>query len=583
MSSVARPIIKQIKDSRDALDFFEKVSLPKEDEKTQDIIMNFPTVYIHNWQDSGAFEVYVGETNNIFKRTRQHYDTALNQPGWRSKLSKKDASLFIIGHEHFNKSLTLDIENRLMHYMMSVDRVKHVHNLRDNPQTSYYPMEELDDIFSKIWRGLRKENKDLFPTESAIKDSAIYKASPLHKLTKEQEKARDLIIQKVSKALENKETRQLIFIDGEAGTGKTVLNSSTFYELYCQAEENNRNLKCFLLVNHDEQITVYEQIAEKLGLIEKYGQVVSKPTTFINNHSKDEPVDIAFVDEAHLLLTQGKQSYRGKNQLNDIMDRARVTVVMFDENQILTTEQFWEAQILEQYRNQAKLEENHIVLKKQLRMQADPATMDWIDSFTKERRVKKIPNTFGGYAIKIFANPELLDLEIQRRAQESDSALSRVIATYDWQYSSNHKMEDQVMKYWEVLIGKWHKPWNRELESELSKKEKRDIKGLAWAEQPQTINEVGSTFTIQGFDLNYAGVILGPSVKYRDGKIIFDPTASKNEKAVRNRTLSDGTKQKFGETLIQHEVRVLMTRGVNGMYIYACDPELRAALLEAAK
>ncbi len=583
MSSVARPIIKQIKDSRDALDFFEKVSLPKEDEKTQDIIMNFPTVYIHNWQESGDFEVYVGESNDIFKRTCQHYDAASDKSRWQSKLLEKDASLFIIGHEHFNKSLTLDIENRLMHYMMSVDRVKHVYNLRDNPQTSYYPMEELDDIFGKIWGGLRKENKELFPSESAIKDSAIYKASPLHKLTKEQEKARDLIIHKVSNALKNNETRQLIFIDGEAGTGKTVLNSSTFYELYCQAEENNRNLKCFLLVNHDEQITVYEQIAEKLGLIEKYGQVVGKPTTFINNHSKDEPVDVAFVDEAHLLLTQGKQSYRGKNQLNDIMDRARVTVVMFDENQILTTEQFWEAQILEQYRNQAKLEENHIVLKKQLRMQADPATMDWIDSFTKERRVKKIPNTFGGYAIKIFANPELLDLEIQRRAQESDSALSRVIATYDWQYSSNHKMEDQVMKYWEVLIGKWHKPWNRELESELSKKEKRDIKGLAWAEQPQTINEVGSTFTIQGFDLNYAGVILGPSVKYRDGKIIFDPTASKNEKAVRNRTLSDGTKQKFGETLIQHEVRVLMTRGVNGMYIYACDPELRAALLEAAK
>ena len=583
MSSVARPIIKQIKDSRDALDFFEKVSLPEEDEKTQDIIMNFPTVYIHNWQESGDFEVYVGESNDIFKRTRQHYDAASDKSRWQSKLLEKDASLFIIGHEHFNKSLTLDIENRLMHYMMSVDRVKHVYNLRDNPQTSYYPMEELDDIFGKIWGGLRKENKELFPSESAIKDSAIYKASPLHKLTKEQEKARDLIIDKVSNALKNNETRQLIFIDGEAGTGKTVLNSSTFYELYCQAEENNRNLKCFLLVNHDEQITVYEQIAEKLGLIEKYGQVVGKPTTFINNHSKDEPVDVAFVDEAHLLLTQGKQSYRGKNQLNDIMDRARVTVVMFDENQILTTEQFWEAQILEQYRNQAKLEENHIVLKKQLRMQADPATMDWIDSFTKERRVKKIPNTFGGYAIKIFANPELLDLEIQRRAQESDSALSRIIATYDWQYSSNHKIEDPAFQYWEVLIGKWHKPWNRELESELSKKEKRDIKGLAWAEQPQTINEVGSTFTIQGFDLNYAGVILGPSVKYRDGKIIFDPTASKNEKAVRNRTLSDGTKQKFGETLIQHEVRVLMTRGVNGMYIYACDPELRAALLEAAK
>ena len=49
MCSVAKPIIKQIRDSREALDFFETVSLPAEDEKTQAIIMNFPTVYIHNW------------------------------------------------------------------------------------------------------------------------------------------------------------------------------------------------------------------------------------------------------------------------------------------------------------------------------------------------------------------------------------------------------------------------------------------------------------------------------------------------------------------------------------------------------
>lgn len=256
---------------------------------------------------------------------------------------------------------------------------------------------------------------------------------------------------------------------------------------------------------------------------------------------------------------------------------------MFDENQILTTEQFWESHILEQYRNQAKATNNYIVLDKQLRVQADSETMDWIDSFTKKRELKKIPATSGSYTIKIFDKPELLDLEIQKKANRKESALSRVIATYDWEYSSNRKPEDRIRKYWEVTIGKWHKPWNRELESTLTRKAKRNIKELAWAEQPQTLNEVGSTFTIQGFDLNYAGVILGPSVKYRDGKIVFDPSASHNEKAIRNRTLSDGTKQKFGEMLIQHEVRVLMTRGVNGMYIYACDPELQAALLEAAK
>lgn len=45
---------------------------------------------------------------------------------------------------------------------MSAERVKHVHNLRDNPQASYYPMEELDEIFSKIWKGLRQKNRELY-------------------------------------------------------------------------------------------------------------------------------------------------------------------------------------------------------------------------------------------------------------------------------------------------------------------------------------------------------------------------------------------------------------------------------------
>ena len=71
-------------------------------------------------------------------------------------------------------------------------------------------------------------------------------------------------------------------------------------------------LKCYMMVNHDEQFTVYSQLLQKLGLIEKFGEVVYKPTSFINRHSKENIIDVAFVDEAHLLLTQGKQSYRGK-------------------------------------------------------------------------------------------------------------------------------------------------------------------------------------------------------------------------------------------------------------------------------
>ena len=582
---VTEPIVEKLQDNISSLKEFEKEISNLNDEKLKDIILNFPIVYIHNWKNKDNYEVYVGESNNIFQRTKQHYSKMTSEDEWQNNLSDGKANLYIIGHEHFNKSMTLDIENRLIHYLMSAERIKKVHNGRSNPQNRYYPIEELNYIFTKIWRKLRKDNKEIFPLETTIKDSAIFKASPLHKLTEEQQKAKELIIEKVIKALKNDERGQLIFIEGEAGTGKTVLNSSTFYELFCRYEEaknNNENLidetsNCFLLVNHDEQITVYNQIANKLGLTDKYGQVVYKPTSFINKYSIDNPVDVVFVDEAHLLLTQGKQSYRGNNQLEDILKRARVVVVMFDEDQILTTEQYWEDELLEKYKNIAIKNGNYIKLENQLRMHANEDVIEWINTFTKEGIIRQLPADLGDYEIKIFDTPEELEEQIVKKSLKDETKLSRLIATYDWPYNSNKKSKKDF-KYWKVKIGKWHKPWNRELEQDLDRKQKREIKKLSWAEQPQTIKEVGSTFTIQGFDLNYSGVILGPSVKYRNGHIVFDTNESYNEKATRNRTLSDGTSKKFGEKLLKHEVRVLMTRGVNGLYIYACDDELREHL-----
>jgi DUF2075 family protein len=582
---VAEPIIKKIQDNIDSLSLFEQEIFKLDDDKMKDIIMKFPVVYIHNWKNKNKYEVYVGESNDIVQRTKQHYNKMKKENEWQYNLSDGKANLYVIGHEHFNKSLTMDIETRLIHYLTSVENIVKVHNGRDNPQKHYYPAEEFDDIFAKVWKKLRKDNREIFPLESSIKDSAIFKASPLHKLTEEQQKAKEKILEKISNALRNNKRGQLIFVEGEAGTGKTVLNSSTFYELFCRYEDakndNSSDLKyetsnCFLLVNHDEQIIVYRQIFDKLGITDKYGQVVDKPTPFINKHSIDNPVDVVFVDEAHLLLTQGKQSYRGKNQLKDIINRAKVVVVMFDEDQILTTEQYLEYEKIEEYRNESSRNDNYIKLENQLRMHANEDVVDWINSFTKEGIIKTMPNDLGSYDIKIFDDPKMLDKEIKNKALNDKSKLSRVIATYDWPYKDKH--ESCPDKYWEVKIGNWHKPWNRELEKDLDRKQKRSIKNLAWAEQPQTINEIGSTYTIQGFDLNYAGVILGPSVKYRNGHIVFDPSESCNEKATRNRTLSDGTSKKFGEELLKHEVRVLMTRGVNGLYIYACDDDLREQL-----
>jgi DUF2075 family protein len=193
-----------------------------------------------------------------------------------------------------------------------------------------------------------------------------------------------------------------------------------------------------------------------------------------------------------------------------------------------------------------------------------------VDAFIKDDK---------GYEVRSFNTPADLYNAIKKKSELNDSKLSRVVATYDWSYSNQPKDGG----FWGVEIDDFFMPWNYELERKLSTKQKRHIRNLAWAEQPQTINEIGSTFTIQGFDLSYVGVILGPSVKYRDGQIVFDPSSSKNEKAKRNRTLSNGERQQFGETFIRNEVKVLLTRGVKGLYIYAVDEQLRNALKNIAK
>ncbi|AGY81472.1 DUF2075 domain-containing protein [Carnobacterium inhibens] len=586
MSKISNPVIYEIDYSYEAVESLEGGILQEEGSNAK-YLLDYPTVYIvHDEKKNREFSVYIGETSDIRQRTKQHLiEDPKKREDWESLANSDDSKMYIIGHDYFNKSLTLDIENKLMMYMSSIDSVQSVYNRRTNQQKEYYTVDKLDEIFSKIWRKLRNKNKTLFPVEKIIKDSALFKASPFHKLSDEQIQAKDKVILKIMEALTRNQSGELILVAGEAGSGKTVLMSSLFYELKQLAQEESENIvlqeaNSYLLVNHEQQLKVYQQIANKLGITsKKVPNLVSKPTTFINNHTPEEKADVVIVDEAHLLWTQGKQSYRGKNQLYDLMERAKVVVAVFDINQVLTTEQYWEEEELLTLEHEANLKGNFIRLENQMRINASQSTINWIRSMIDDRKINPILKDIKGYDLKIFNHPEELYQAIRKKAKDENSGISRIIATFDWEYVDKRKPEKD--DYWRVKIGNWSLPWNLQLPQ--MKEQKRKNRNLSWAEQEQTIDEVGSTFTIQGFDLNYAGVIIGPSVKYRNGEIVFDRSFSQNKKATRQRTLKNGKKEQFSDMLLKNELNVLLTRGVNGLYIYAVDEELQKALLNAAK
>ena len=92
-----------------------------------------------------------------------------------------------------------------------------------------------------------------------------------------------------------------------------------------------------------------------------------------------------------------------------------------------------------------------------------------------------------------------------------------------------------------------------------------------WVHSEGAIDQVGCIHSIQGYDLNYAFIILGNDIGYDllKKEIIID-SQNYYDKNGKNTAGNEELKE-----YIQHIYYVLMTRGIRGTYLYVCNPELR--------
>ena len=65
----------------------------------------------------------------------------------------------------------------------------------------------------------------------------------------------------------------------------------------------------------------------------------------------------------------------------------------------------------------------------------------------------------------------------------------------------------------------------------------------------------------------------------RNGKLLFDSSASKSARATNRR----GGKVDYSNHNLHNELNVLLKRGVHGLYLFAVDPELQVALKQATQ
>jgi len=107
-----------------------------------------------------------------------------------------------------------------------------------------------------------------------------------------------------------------------------------------------------------------------------------------------------------------------------------------------------------------------------------------------------------------------------------------------------------------------------------------DTDGSLYLISPNSVNEIGCIHTCQGLELEYVGVIIGPDLIVRDGKVLTIPkNRAKTDKSLSGYQRDYKEDKEFAEqkadSIIKNTYKTLMTRGLKGCYIYCTDKETR--------
>jgi DUF2075 family protein len=345
----------------------------------------------------------------------------------------------------------------------------------------------------------------------------------------------------------------VFLLRGDAGSGKSAVLAQVFTHLQARGRGDNH-----LLVNHNEMLKVYKEVAADSPALRK--KDFEKPTPFINRMQKaGTRADVVFVDEAHLLLSRSDpyNRYRGSNQIQDLLQLTHVLVLVVDFNQVVKLKSHWNETRLRATLAGHPVQEFR--LTQQLRMQ-NAAVSAWINDLIAGK-LRPLPQP-QDYELRLFNDGQPLYDWVQVRDRQY--GLARLIATSDFPF----RVFDD--KQWFVDAGSLHLPWD-----------KINFTDRPWAGRPETLHEVGSIYTIQGFDLNYAGVILGPSIDYdpQADRVVTVPARFEDQEAMRKRG-DLANPDAAVRALIMHTVNILLKRGRMGLGIYAVNPRLRQRLAE---
>lgn len=573
--------IAQLEFSKDAVRIWRSL-----DEKH----VNWPVVYVldngRGTGRNGLRDIYVGETLDAGKRMREHLASPAKQ---------HLKNVRIIFHEKFNKSVCLDLESYLIK-MLAGDGVNRVLN-RNNGITDaqYYQREVYREGFHHIFRQLRSEG--VFTRSIAeIENSDLFKLSPFKALTDDQARSVGKIVKGFLADIESG-IASTIVIQGDPGTGKSVVaiylikllvdietfdtledldSDSRFSQFFTEANQNLlRGLRMALVVPQQSlRSTIKSVFRTTRGL---HPNMVMDP---FKVGEADGIFDLLLVDEAHRLNQRASQPSgvlnakfpvintklfgwddKSKTQLDWIRAKSRHQIFLLDAEQSVRPADL-PPELLSDLIADTRASGRHYQLRTQMRVRAGSDYVSYVRWMLDPHpsSVQREPVHFGDYEFRMFDTVSQMRDEIFRR--DAEVGLSRMVAGYAWPWNSK-----KDKSAFDIEIDQAQLRWNST--------------STDWVSSSNALEEVGSIHTVQGYDLNYVGVIIGLDLRFDTSRkrLVMNRKSYLDKKGKANNDIlginySDEDLLRF----ITQIYAVLMTRGIRGTYVYACDPGLREYL-----
>lgn len=543
---------------------------------------NWPVVYVLDSADSpGAPTVYVGETVNAASRVRQHLANPA-KVGFRS--------VRVVIDETFNKSACLDLESHLIRWLAGDGQFTVMNGNEGIIDARYYERDLYRESFRDIFEKLRSEG--IFQRSiPEIENSDLFKLSPFKVLTPEQAIAVEDIVEGL---LEDVRTPapSMSVIQGHPGTGKTIVGiflmklladirdyddgdeiepDSMFAEFF--VPENRALLKDLRIGFVVPQQSLRESIKRVFRKTPKVAE--SQILTPFDVGASEQPWDLLIVDETHRLNQRANQSSGVNNkrfvtineklfgaddpsntQLDWIRAQSTHQIYLLDAEQTVRPADLPQ-KALRALVNEARSAHRRYRLSTQMRVRAGTDYVEFVRAMLRGESTASSRPDFGDYDLRFF--DDLSDMRLEILNRNAEHGLARLVAGYAWAWKSSRDKEA-----FDIELDGLQLRWNSQAKD--------------WISSPASVHEVGSIHTVQGYDLNYAGVIIGNDLRYdpESRRLFIDRYAYRDAKGKENNTqrgivYSDDDLLEF----IRNIYGVLLTRGMRGTYVYVCDPALR--------